>query len=185
MSWAATRPVAHGPASVGKVVYSPDTISRRLDQLARQIDRDWEGQELSAVGVLNSALPFMSDLLRRLRTPVTTDFVSLSRYRGLRGERCARLVKDVQDDIAGRHVLLIDDLVDTGLSAHFLCRLLQGRGPASVTVCALLSRPELLLVDIPLRYVGFHVSQEFLVGYGLDYQGLYRELPYIATLQTE
>lgn len=167
----------------GEVLFGPDVIAKRVGELAREIDREYRKKPLTVIGVLSGAFPFMCDLVRELKTPLSMDFIAISRCRADFNLREVEIVHDIQEEIEGRHVLLIDDIVDTGLSLHFVISELKRRGPASLAAASLLARPELCLVNIPLHYVGFNVLEEFLVGYGLDYRGRYRDLPYIAVLQ--
>ena len=167
----------------GEVLFGPDVIAKRVGELAREIDKEYKKKPLTVIGVLSGAFPFMCDLVRELKTPLSMDFIAISRYRADYNLREVEIVHDVQEDIRERHVLLVDDIVDTGLSLHFVISELKKRGPASLAAASLLARPELALAKIPLNYVGFNVLEEFLVGYGLDYRGRYRDLPYIAALQ--
>lgn len=169
------------PDAVNRVVFDEQTISRRVGELADEINRDYRGKDLAVVGILQGAYAFTRDLVRELASPVSPDFMRISRYqKPFTGE--VEIVEDLQQDITGRHVLLVEDIVDTGLSLNYLVQVLVDRNPASLEVCALLNRSELRLVEIPIKYVGFQVSDEFLIGYGLDFRGGYRELPFVATL---
>ena len=166
------------------IVLEQQVIARRVRALGKQISRDYEGRgELVVVGILTGAFVFTCDLIRRLTTPVLADFMSISRYARQPATGEVQILKDLQSDISGKHVLLVEDIVDTGLTLHYLARSLSNRRPASVAICTLLDRVELRLADIPIRYTGFHVSSEFLVGYGLDFQENYRNLPYIASMK--
>ncbi len=166
----------------GEVVYDEKTIRTRVAQLGLKISTDYAGRELLVVGILKGALVFTSDLVRELQIPLHLDFMAISRYAAQGPTRKVRIVKDLQEDIAGRHVLLVEDIVDTGLTGNYLCGLLSARKPASLSLCTLLDRPELRLAELPLNYVGFQVSREFLIGYGLDYRDRYRDLPFIASM---
>ncbi len=167
---------------VGEVVYDEKTIRTRVAQLGLKISTDYAGRELLVIGILKGALVFTSDLVRELQIPLHLDFMAISRYAAQGPTRKVRIVRDLQEDIAGRHVLLVEDIVDTGLTANYLCGLLSARKPASLSLCTLLDRPELRLAELPLNYVGFQVSREFLIGYGLDYRDRYRDLPFIASM---
>ena len=171
------------PEAVRDIVIGPRRLEARVAEMAHQINSDYPGEEICAVGVLNGALPFLCDLVRRVTIPVSIDFVAVSRYRSGQPAAGVRLTQKLQDDIRGRHVLLVDCLLDTGLSLDFVVRRLQGCSPASLFICTLLSRPELRLAELPVRYLGFEVGEEFLIGYGLDFQGYFRELPYIASMR--
>lgn len=184
--------MSHTPTSRGQgkpgeaireIVFDAAAISRRVQQLARQIEADYSGRSLLLVGILKGAALFLSDLVRHLSFPVEIDFLSISRYSLDSGGGEVRIVRDLEHDIQGKEVLLVEDIVDTGLTLHYLIQSLLRRRPASLAVCTLLERPELRLAEIPIRYAGFRVSRDFLVGYGLDYRDRYRDLPYIATLK--
>jgi hypoxanthine phosphoribosyltransferase len=165
------------------VVLDSRAIARRVRALGRLISRDYAGRELTVVGILTGAFIFTCDLIRCLTIPVMADFMSISRYarRPATGE--VKILKDLQWDITAKDVLLVEDIVDTGLTLHYLVRNLSNRRPASLAICTLLDRTDLRLADIPIHYTGFRVSFEFLVGYGLDFQEKYRNLPYIASMR--
>jgi hypoxanthine phosphoribosyltransferase len=170
------------PQVVKEVVLDEATLIRRVDELAQDISRDYEGRELVAIGILKGAFMFTSDLLRRLVLPISIDFMAISRYDQPSPSGEVKVLKDVQQDLKGREVLLIEDIVDTGLTLNYLIGTLAGRGAASLKICTLLDRPDLRLVDIPIQYVGFNVNHEFLIGYGLDYRDHYRNLPFVASM---
>jgi hypoxanthine phosphoribosyltransferase len=166
------------------VLIPSDRIQSRIAELASEIDRDYAGRELLLVGVLKGAFILMADLARHLRTPVTFDFMAVSSYgSATQTSGVVRILKDLDLDIAGRHVLVVEDIVDSGLTLNYLLRNLRARGPASVEVFALLSKPDQTRVELPLRYHGFAVPNVFVVGYGLDYAERYRNLPYVGTLR--
>ncbi|HSR51994.1 MAG TPA: hypoxanthine phosphoribosyltransferase [Acidobacteriota bacterium] len=167
-----------------EVVFSRRRLQSRIQAMADDITGHYDGRELTVIGLLNGAVPFVCDLARAIDLTVRLDFLAISRFDGSPGGE-ARFLKDLDDDIEGRHVLLADNIVDTGLNLHFVCTQLLERQPASLQVAVLLARPELRLARLPVRYTGFEVSEEFLVGYGLDYRGFYRNLPYIARCQVE
>ena len=177
---AVSRPL---PPELDAVILDEKTIQRRVRQLGSQVSRDYRGQELTVVCILTGAFVFTCDLMRSLRLPVLSEFISISRYSRRPTTGAVKILKDLQSDISGRHVLLVEDIVDTGLTLHYLVRNLSVRNPASLNICALLDRPELRLADIPIRYTGFNVTSQFLIGYGLDFQGKYRNLPFIATMK--
>ena len=172
-------------AGIDQVVLDAAAISRRVRELGAEISRDCAGEELSVVGILKGAEPFVCDLVRAMPCPVRLDFISVSSYSPPPRGGGVRILKDLEEDVSGRRVLVVEDIVDTGLTLNYLLGLIRSRGPASLEVCTLLERPELRLVEIPVRYSGFRVSQEFLVGYGLDYREQFRNLPFIATLSRE
>lgn len=170
---------------VDEIVYDEATILKRVVELARRIERDYRGRDLMVVGILKGAFVFTCDLIRNLATPVSLDFISVSRYHPRRDQGRVRLLKDLQEEITGRHVLLVEDIIDTGLTVHSLLGLLTRRNPASIEICTLLDRRDLRLVEVPIRYVGFQASGAFLIGYGLDYQDRYRNLPFIASMDLD
>jgi hypoxanthine phosphoribosyltransferase len=179
--------VAHSlDDDIEQVILSSETIQARLKELAAQIDRDYEGRQVILVGVLKGAFVLMADLARYLSTPVEFDFMAVSSYgSATQTSGVVRILKDLDRDIAGRDVLVVEDIVDSGLTLSYLLRNLGARGPASLEVLTLLSKPDQIRVEIPVRYKGFEVPNLFVVGYGLDYAELYRNLPYVGTLKPE
>ncbi len=176
--------VAGADDDIEDVLISSDRIQARLVELAAEVDRDYLGRELLLVGVLKGAFILMADLVRHLRSPVEVDFMAVASYgSATQTSGVVRIIKDLELDIAGRHVLLIEDIVDSGLTLNYLLRNLRARGPASVEVLALLSKPDQTRVELPIRYHGFAVPNVFVVGYGLDYAERYRNLPYVGTLR--
>jgi hypoxanthine phosphoribosyltransferase len=171
--------------AVKTVILDESTISQRVSEMAREIAEDYRDQDLLLVGILRGAFIFLCDLVRQIPSSVSFDFMGISRYSPKPATGEVKITKDLQEDLAGKHVLLVEDIVDTGLTLRYLVRTVKSRDPASLAVCTLLDRPDLRLAEIPLRYVGFNVSHEFLVGYGLDYRDKYRELPFIATMDLE
>lgn len=167
----------------GAVVIPAARIAARVGELAREISRDYRSQEPLLVAVLQGAWIFATDLARHLDTPAQLDAIALARYRRSPGFREVRITQDVATPLRGRHVLIVEDIVDTGLTLHYLVQELQRREPASVAVCSLLDRPGLRLAEIPLHYVGFEVAEDFLIGYGLDYRERFRDLPDIRVLR--
>jgi hypoxanthine phosphoribosyltransferase len=170
-------------ASIREVVYDEAAIRRRVAGLADEISRDYAGSDLAVVGILKGAYLFACDLVRALSVPCVLDFVSISRYRRVPSQREVRITSDLEIDPRGRDLLIVEDIVDTGLTLHYLIDVLRRREPRSVGICSLLDRPNLRLAEIPVRYVGFDVNDDFLVGYGLDYRERFRNLPFIATLE--
>ena len=166
-----------------KVLITEEQIARRLGELAGEIDTDYEGRDLLLVGVLKGAVMVMADLARALRSPVEMDWMAVSSYgSGTKSSGVVRILKDLDKDITGRHVLIVEDIIDSGLTLSWLLSNLGSRGPASVEVCALLRKPEAAQVEVPVRYVGFDIPNEFVIGYGLDYAERYRNLPFVGTL---
>lgn len=173
-----------GP-SIGATVVSEAALKARVAELGRDISRDYATRRLILVGILRGSVPFMADLLRSITIPASIDFLAISSYAERDTSGVVRLLKDLDHPIAGADVLLIEDVIDTGLTLSYVLRVLKTRGPASLEVCTLLNKPDTRLVDQPLRYVGFEIPARFVVGYGLDYRQRYRNLPYIAVLNTD
>lgn len=169
---------------VQEVLLSEERIAARVRELGEAISRDYAGAEIHLVGVLKGAVVFAADLMRRLDVPVRLDFIAVSSY-GLssRSSGAVRLLKDLDENPAGRHLLLVEDIIDTGLTLHYLVATLRARGPASLRVCAFLDKPARRKVEMNADYVGFTVPDQFIVGYGLDYAGRYRHLPYVGVLR--
>lgn len=169
---------------IDSVLISGDEIQDRLAAIARQIDEDYRGKEVLLVGVLKGAFMVISDLARYLTVPVSVDFMACSSYgTATRSSGVVRILKDLDTDIAGQHVLLVEDIVDSGLTLDYLFKNLRSRNPASIEVAALLTKPSQRKVELPIRYMGFEVPDVFVVGYGLDFAERFRNLPFIATLK--
>jgi hypoxanthine phosphoribosyltransferase len=168
---------------LAEVLLTEEQIRAKLAELAARIDADYEGKSPLLVGVLKGAVMVMADLTRELHASVETDWMAVSSYgSGTKSSGVVRIMKDLDRDITGRHVLIIEDIVDSGLTLSWLVANLSSRGPASVEVCTLLRKPDAAKVDVDLRYVGFDIANEFVVGYGLDYAERYRNLRVVATL---
>ena len=173
-------------AAVGEILVQPDELARRVRELGRQISEDYAGRELLLVGVLKGAVFFLSDLMRHIEVPCEVDFMAVASYgSSTDSSGVVRILKDLDIALEGRHVLIVEDIVDSGLTLQYLLRNLGVRNPASIEVCALLTKPERLKVAIEPRYVGFEIANRFVVGYGLDHVERYRNLPYVAVLETE
>ena len=170
---------------VGRVLLSEAAIRERIRVLAQEISRDYAGLNPLLVGVLKGVIFFMSDLLHAITIPATVDFMAISRYDGGRNKGAVRLIKDLDEAVEGRHLIFVEDIIDTGLTLNYLLRILRARGPASLEVCTLFNKPDHRLIDIPLKYRGFDLPDRFVVGYGLDYKEGYRHLPYLAELRPE
>jgi hypoxanthine phosphoribosyltransferase len=169
---------------IDEVLLTQQAISARVGELAAEIDRDYADREPLLVGVLKGAFPLMGDLARALQGPAQFDFMAVSSYgSATRTSGVVRILKDLEGDIAGRDVIVCEDIVDSGLTLSYLLRNLRARGPASLEILAFLSKPDQTRVHVPLRYHGFAVPDVFVVGYGLDYQERYRNLPYVGTLK--
>ena len=166
-----------------KVLITEEQIQRRLGEMAGEIDTDYDGRDLLLVGVLKGAVMVMADLARALHSPVEMDWMAVSSYgSGTKSSGVVRILKDLDKDISGRNVLIVEDIIDSGLTLSWLMSNLTSRGPASVEVCTLLRKPDAAQVDVPVRYVGFDIPNEFVIGYGLDYAERYRNLPFVGTL---
>ena len=166
------------------VLITPDQIEAKIAELAATIDADYAGRELLLVGVLKGAAMFMSDLARALSISSTLEFMAVSSYgQGTKSSGVVRILKDLDRDIAGAHVLIVEDIIDSGLTLSWLLKNLATRTPASIEVVTLLRKPEAIKVDVPVRYVGFDIPNEFVVGYGLDFAERYRGLRYIGRLK--
>jgi len=166
-----------------KVLLTEEQIQQRIRELAADIDRDYAGRDVLLVGVLKGAVMVMADLSRALHSPATMDWMAVSSYgSGTKSSGVVRILKDLDRDITGRDVLVVEDIVDSGLTLSWLRRNLESRGATSVEVCALLRKPDAAQVDVHVRYVGFDIPSEFVVGYGLDYNERYRNLPFVGTL---
>ncbi len=173
-------------SGLGRVLITEEDIQTRVAQLGAQISQDYAGRNPLLVGVLKGVIFFMTDLLRAISIPVGLDFMAISRYDPQhRAGGSVRLVKDLEEPVEGRHLIFVEDMIDTGLTLSYLLRLLQARGPASLEVCALFNKPQHRLVKIPIKYQGFDLPDRFVVGYGLDYRESYRHLPFVAELKPE
>ncbi|MCX8033105.1 MAG: hypoxanthine phosphoribosyltransferase [Thermoleophilia bacterium] len=175
-------------ARVGEVFLDQETIARRVRELGAQITADYQGQDLLLISVLKGAVFFIADLARAIDLPVEIDFLAISSYSEEHvhaGTRAIRFLKDLDHPIKNRNVLIVEDMIDSGLTLHYIMRSLVLRRPRSLEICTLLDRPHLRLVDLPVRYRGFEVPDDFFVGYGFDFRQLYRNLPYVAYLELE
>ena len=180
----ADDPVPPADANLGAVVVSEEQLQRRIAELGTELTADYEGRTPLLVGVLKGAFVFMSDLARAIHLPLEFDFMAVSSYgSATKTSGVVRIVKDLDLDLTGRHVLLVEDIVDSGLTLSYLRRNLAARGPASLEVCALLVKQGLQRSDPELRYVGFSIPPEFVVGYGLDVAERYRNLPYVCAYE--
>ncbi|GAB3557911.1 hypoxanthine phosphoribosyltransferase [Spelaeicoccus albus] len=170
-------------SDIDKVLVTEDQIKARLVELAEEIDKDYAGKDLLIVGVLKGAVMVMADLARALHSHVTMDWMAVSSYgSGTQSSGVVRILKDLDADLTGRHVLVVEDIIDSGLTLSWLVSNLGSRGPASVEICTMLRKPEAAKVSIDVKYVGFDVPNEFVIGYGLDYAEKYRNVPFVATL---
>jgi hypoxanthine phosphoribosyltransferase len=176
--------VSEHDADIEAVVVSADEIKDKIADLAKEIDADYAGREPMLVGVLKGAAMFMSDLARALDRPSTMEFMAVSSYgSSTTSSGVVRILKDLDRDIAGEHVLIVEDIIDSGLTLSWLLKNLAARGPASIEIVALLRKPDAVKVVVPVKYLGFDIPNDFVVGYGLDYAEKYRELAYIGRLK--
>jgi hypoxanthine phosphoribosyltransferase len=170
--------------SIGEILVPADDLARRVRELAADISRDYAGRDLVLIGVLKGAVFFLSDLMRHLEVPCEVDFMAVASYgSATKSSGVVRILKDLDAAIEGRDVLIVEDIVDSGLTLQYLLRNLGARNPRSLEVCALLTKPERRKVDLPTRYVGFEIPDRFAIGYGLDHMEHYRNLPYVAALK--
>jgi hypoxanthine phosphoribosyltransferase len=173
-------------AGTGPVLVSSHDIQDKVRELGERITGDYGEDKLLLVGILRGAVVFLSDLMRHLQLPCEIDFMEVSSYgASTQSSGVVRILKDLEEDITGRHVLLVEDIIDTGLTLSYLRRALLQREPASLEICALLTKPSRRQVDLRVRYLGFEVPDEFVIGYGIDFAGAYRNLPDIHVLKPE
>ena len=169
--------------AIGEILVGAEDLTRRVRELADEISRDYAEKDLLLIGVLKGAVFFVSDLMRYLDIPVEVDFMAVASYgSATRSSGVVRILKDLDAAIEGRDVLIVEDIVDSGLTLQYLLRNLAGRNPRSLEVCALLIKPERRKVNLHTRYVGFEIPDRFAIGYGLDHAERYRNLPYVAAL---
>ncbi|MEA2142302.1 MAG: hypoxanthine phosphoribosyltransferase [Solirubrobacteraceae bacterium] len=170
--------------AIGKILVQQDDLSHRVKELGEEISREYAGRDIFLVGVLKGATFFLADLMRHLDLDCELDFMAVASYGSdTDSSGVVRILKDLDASIQGRDVLIVEDIVDSGLTLQYLLRTLKAREPASLEVCALLTKPERRKVDLPIRYVGFEIPNQFVIGYGLDHNERYRNLPYVAVLQ--
>jgi len=172
---------------IGEVLLTEEQIANRVAELGRKISVDYAGKNLTLVSVLKGSLPFMADLMRQISLPLRIDLMEVSSYGGTATESSGlvRIIKDLSASISGEDVLLVEDIIDTGLTLNYLVRYLRGKNPASLKICTLLDKPARRLVEIPVDYQGFEIPDQFVVGYGLDYSERYRNLRFVGVLRPE
>jgi hypoxanthine phosphoribosyltransferase len=172
---------------IGEVLLTEEAIRDKVAELGRQITADYHGRHLTLVSVLKGSLPFMADLMRHIDLPLRIDLMEVSSYGGTATETSGlvRIIKDLSASISGEDVLLVEDIIDTGLTLNYLIRYLRGKGPNSLRICTLLDKPARRLVEIPVDYRGFEIPDQFVVGYGLDYGERYRNLRFVGVLRPE
>lgn len=169
---------------IGKIIFSSAEIEERVLEIGQAISQDYAGRNPLLVGVLKGVLLFMADLLRAITIPAEVDFMAISNYSPVaRARGVVRLEKDLETPLEGRHVLFVEDVIDTGLTLNYLLQSLRERDPASIEVCTLFNRPHHRLIDIPIKYKGFDLPDRFVIGYGLDHREKYRNLPFVALLK--
>src|SRR3989475_6451217 len=172
--------------SVGEVLIEEAALKARIAELGEDISDYYEGRDLLLIGVLKGAVFFMADLMRHLTVPCEVDFMAISSYGAATDSSgVVRILKDLDINIEGRHVLVVEDIIDSGLTLSYLMRNLESREPASLEICALLTKPDRREIDVPVRYVGFEIPNRFVIGYGLDFAERYRNLPYVGVLHDE
>ena len=171
---------------VSEILIDEDELQRRIAELGDEISADYHGRDLLLLGVLKGAVFFMSDLMRRLTIPCEIDFMAISSYgASTDSSGVVRILKDLDINIEGRHVLVVEDIIDSGLTLSYLMRMLESREPESLEICALLTKPERREIDVDVRYTGFEIPNRFVIGYGLDFAERYRNLPYVAVLDPD
>jgi hypoxanthine phosphoribosyltransferase len=174
------------PGDIGPVFLTEEQIQQRVGELGAQISRDYAGKDVIVVGVLKGVLFFMADLLRAITIPLTVDFLAIARYGPTQQTHgVVRLTQDLTETVAGRHVLFVEDIIDTGLTTNFIMRSLRLREPQSLKACAFLNRTRRRIIDVDLAYVGYDIPDHYVVGYGLDFRERYRNLPYILVLEPD
>ncbi len=172
--------------AVGEVLIEQEPLQARIAELGAEISSEYEGRDLLLVGVLKGAVFFMADLMRELSIPCEIDFMAISSYGAATDSSgVVRILKDLDTNIAGRDVLVVEDIIDSGLTLSYLMRSLKARKPASLEICALLTKPERREIDVPVKFVGFEIPNKFVIGYGLDFAERYRNLPYVAVLHPD
>jgi hypoxanthine phosphoribosyltransferase len=171
---------------VGEILIDEDRLQERIRDLGREISADYAGKELLLVGVLKGAVFFMADLMRAISVPCEIDFMAISSYGAATDSSgVVRILKDLDINIEGRHVLVVEDIIDSGLTLSYLLRNLESREPSDIEICALLTKPERREIEVPVKYVGFEIPNKFVIGYGLDFAERYRNLPYVGVLHPD
>ena len=168
---------------ISEVLFSEDVLRERVEQLGAQIQRDYTGKNLLVVGILKGSFLFLSDLVRAINLPLKVDFMAVSSYKGTKSTGVVKILKDLDRSVADRDLLVVEDIVDTGLTLKYLIENLETRQPASIKVCSLLDKTAVRKENVDVSYSGFECPNAFVVGYGLDYNGRYRNLPYIGVLK--
>ena len=169
---------------IEEILIPENQIQKKIEELGNRISRDYQGKQLICIGVLRGAVIFLADLARYIKVPMIIDFMDISSYgASTESSGVVRIVKDLDENIEKKDVLIVEDIIDTGLTLDYLIRMLKSRNPSSLRVCALLNKKERRQIDVPIDYCGFDIPDKFVVGYGLDFNGLYRNIPYILVLK--
>ena len=178
--------MAGGDPAIGEVLVDSERLQRRVAELGEEISRDYEGRDLVMIGILKGAVLFIADLMRHLTVPCEVDFMAVSSYGSeTDSSGVVRILKDLDAPIEGRDVLIVEDIIDSGLTLQYLLRSLRARNPVSVEACSLLAKPERRRIELPIRYLGFEIPNTYVIGYGLDYAQRYRNLDYVAVLNRQ
>ena len=173
-------------AAIGEILIDEETLAARVAELGAEVSADYEGRDLLLIGVLKGAVFFMADLMRHLTVPCEVDFMAISSYgASTDSSGVVRILKDLDINIEGRNVLVVEDIIDSGLTLSYLMRSLKARKPASLEICALLTKPERREIEVPVKFVGFEIPNKFVIGYGLDFAERYRNLPYVGVLHPD
>ncbi len=170
---------------IEKIIISENELKEKVVELGSTISSDYDGLNPVFITVLRGSIIFLCDLIREVKIPISVDFLSVSSYSGQSHTGVVRILKDLDENIENKHVILVEDIIDTGLTLNYIVGMLEERKPASIKVCALLDKKVRRIIDIPIDYKGFEIPDEFVVGYGMDYNQLYRNLPYIGVLKKE
>ena len=169
---------------IQEVLFSEEQLKQRVYEIAKEIERDYEGKEIMLISVLRGSFVFMADLCRAIDLPCTLDFMSVSSYgKGTSSSGQVQITKDLSEDISGRHIIVVEDILDSGNTLSYLLKILEHRNPASIKLCTLLDKPDRRVKHVDVHYTGFSIPDAFVVGYGLDYAEMYRNLPYIGILK--
>jgi len=171
--------------NLSEILLTREQIEKRIKEIASEITRDYEGKDIFLIGILKGCFVFLSDLIKNIKLDTNIDFMMVSSYEGRQSSGIVRILLDLRQPIEGKDVILVEDIVDTGLTINYLLKTLKTRKPKSVEVCTLLNKPSCRKVNVTLKYVGFDIPNKFVVGYGLDYNEYYRNLPYIGVLKDE
>ena len=171
--------------NLSEILLTREQIEKRIKEIASEITRDYEGKDIFLIGILKGCFVFLSDLIKNIKLDTNIDFMMVSSYEGRQSSGIVRILLDLRQPIEGKDVILVEDIVDTGLTINYLLKTLKTRKPKSIEVCTLLNKPSCRKVNVTLKYVGFDIPNKFVVGYGLDYNEYYRNLPYIGVLKDE